>query len=91
MPADHELAHRLQKEHQQIRDLISELEKEANKNLLETLAKFIDDHIRFEEWELLGFLEQILSKDELDMISLRLKENPVTESEWKDEFWIKSN
>jgi hemerythrin-like domain-containing protein len=90
LPAKNELARRLQREHEQIREMILSLDLEADKNLFAVLAKFLDDHIRFEERDLFGYLEQILSKDQLDVISTQLEEHPVTESDWEDEFWIRT-
>ncbi|HVT85224.1 MAG TPA: hemerythrin domain-containing protein [Chitinophagaceae bacterium] len=90
LPPNHELARRLQREHEQIREMILNLDQEADKNLFTALAKFLDDHIRFEERDLFGYLEQVLSKDQLDVISIKLKEHPLPDSEWKDEFWIKA-
>ena len=90
LPANSELARRLQKEHEQIREMILSLDKEADENLFAALAKFLDDHIRFEDRELFGYLEQILSKDQLDVISLKLEEHPLSEGEWADEFWVRT-
>ncbi len=54
------------------------------------LADTITAHIRFEERELFNYLEQILSKDELDKVFLQLEAHPVAaDEEWKDEFWVK--
>jgi hemerythrin-like domain-containing protein len=89
LPAGHEMATRLKKEHDHIRELILSLDKEADKNTFIVLANFISDHIRFEERELYGYLEQVLGKDELDVIFLKLEEHPVHFAEWKDEFWVK--
>lgn len=89
LPAGHELALRMQKDHEQIRKMILDLSKHSDKSLFIELANFIDEHIRFEEQELYGFLEQILSKDQLDIIFLRLGEHPSSGSEWTDDFWIK--
>src|SRR5574338_83741 len=80
LPPNHELARRLHKEHEQIREMILNLDQKADKTLFALLAKFLDDHIRFEERELFGYLEQILSKDQLDVISIQLEEHPVTDS-----------
>jgi hemerythrin-like domain-containing protein len=90
LPPNQELARRLKTEHEQIREMILSLDQEGEKSILPALAKFLDDHIRFEERELFGYLEQILSKDQLDVISVELEEHPVLDSEWQDEFWIKT-
>lgn len=89
IPSGHKMAVRLRKEHDQIRELIHNLHKAPDKNSFVVLANLLNDHIRFEERELYGYLEQILGKDELDIIFLKLEENPLSSNEWKDEFWVK--
>lgn len=88
LSAHHEPALRLLKEHKQIRDLIREIEKTPDTKLFTKLADFLDEHILFEEQEFFTFLEQVLSRDQLDIIALHLHENPLPESEWADEFWL---
>jgi hemerythrin-like domain-containing protein len=77
------------KEHQLIREFILGLDKEANKDIFASLATLLSDHIRFEERQLFAYLEQILSKDQLDVIFTQLEENPVCDDEWTDEFWVR--
>jgi hemerythrin-like domain-containing protein len=89
MPAKLEMAVRLRKEHDHIRELILSLDKEPDKATFIALANLVNDHIRFEERELYGYLEQILGKDELDVIFLKLEEHPMNSDEWKDEFWVR--
>ena len=87
IPADNELLQRMIKEHELIREFILGLDKEANKEIFSSLATLLSDHIRFEERKLFAYLEQILSKDQLDVIFTELEEHPVCDDEWKDEFW----
>jgi len=89
MPADHPMANRLKKEHENIRELMLNLDKEADYTTFNLLADLINDHIRFEERELFNYLEQILSIEQLDSIFKELGEHPVSCDEWKDEFWVK--
>ncbi len=89
MPADHPMAIRLKKEHDNIRELILSLDKDADNATIFLLGNLLTDHIRFEERELYGYLEQTLSPEQLDSIFKKLEEHPVNCEEWKDEFWVK--
>ncbi len=87
LPAQHELGLRMHSEHERIKQMIMSLDDQSGKEIFVDLANFIEEHINFEEQELYAYLEQVLSKDQLDMISLQLAEHPVPASEWQDEFW----
>jgi hemerythrin-like domain-containing protein len=89
MPADHPMAARLKKEHEYIRELILNLDKEADYPTFSRLCNLLNDHIRFEERELFGYLEKTLSAAQLDSIYKELEEHPLSCDEWKDEFWAK--
>jgi Hemerythrin HHE cation binding domain len=90
MPADHPMAKRLKEEHDHIRELIISLDEEADKRHLTLLCDLVTQHIRFEERELFGYLEELLSPEQLDTVFKQLEEHPVScEEEWKDEFWVK--
>ena len=89
LPIDHPMAIRLKKEHEHIREHILNLDKEADYNTYRLLVDLVNDHIRFEERELFGFLEQTLSPDQLDDIFKKLEEHPLRCDEWTDEFWVK--
>jgi len=92
MPADHPMAKRLKEEHDHIRELIIELDEEADRRHLLLLCDLITQHIRFEERELFGYLEELLTPDELNKVHAQLEEHPVScEEEWPDEFWVKKD
>jgi len=88
MPANHELATRLRKEHENIRELILNLDQEADKTTFIQLCDLINDHIRFEERQVFPFLEETLPTEELSTIFLELEQHPLSCEEWKDEFWV---
>jgi hemerythrin-like domain-containing protein len=88
MPHDHPMRTRLIEEHEHIRELILGLDDEADKRTLVILCDLLDKHIRFEERELFGFLEQHLPKETLDEIYRELQKHPVMEGDdWKEKFW----
>ncbi|HYM92753.1 MAG TPA: hemerythrin domain-containing protein [Chitinophagaceae bacterium] len=94
LSAENKLLQRMKKEHEKIRELVLNVDKDADNPDLITLAKVVNDHIRFEERELFAYLEQILSRDQLDAIFTKLEEYPVSSNHpsaarWKDEFWLK--
>ncbi|MEQ1675697.1 MAG: hemerythrin domain-containing protein [Chitinophagaceae bacterium] len=90
MPEGHPMAKRLKEEHDHIRELIIELGDEADKRHLLLLCDLVSQHIRFEERELFGYLEELLTSEQLDTVFKQLEEHPVScEEEWKDEFWVK--
>lgn len=91
IPAEHELAIRLKKEHEHIRELILSLDQEADNITFTHLADLLDSHIRFEERQLFPFLEQSLSSEELNNIYQQLEQHPVCPGIWEDEFWVKKN
>ena len=90
MPANNELANRLKKEHEDIRELILNLDQEPDKSTFIELCNLVNDHIRFEERQLFPFLEQTLPPGELNDIFLKLEQHPLSCEEWKDEFWVKN-
>jgi hemerythrin-like domain-containing protein len=89
MPLDHELANRLKKEHENIRELILNLDREADQTTFIQLCDLLDDHIRFEERQVFPFLEKKLPADELNNIYLQLEQHPVCAGTWEDPFWLK--
>jgi hemerythrin-like domain-containing protein len=90
IPAGNELLQRMMKEHEQIREFILSLDKEADNSTFSNLASLLDSHIRFEERQLFGYLEQVLSKDQMDKIFTELEQHPVCNDQWKDEFWLRN-
>ena len=90
MPADHPMAKQLKEEHDQIRELILSLDAEADERDFTILADLLNKHIRFEERELFVYLEELLTKEQLDSVFAEIEKHPVTsETEWTEEFWVK--
>jgi hemerythrin-like domain-containing protein len=90
LPAGHPMAERLMEDHDHIRELILGLDDMADKRSLVILADLLNTHIRFEERELFGFLEETLTPAQLETIFTALEKHPVHDNaEWKDEFWVK--
>lgn len=90
LPSGHPMAERLKEEHDYIRELILGLDEEADKQTLVILCDLLDKHIRFEERELFGYLEELLSTEKLDDVFMQLERHPVVcKEEWKDNFWVK--
>jgi hemerythrin-like domain-containing protein len=90
MPANHPMAVKLQEDHDHIRELILDLDDAADKRSLVILSDLLNAHIRFEERELFGYLEGLLTPEQLDTVFAQLEKHPVhCEQEWKEEFWVK--
>jgi hemerythrin-like domain-containing protein len=90
MPAHHPMAVQLKKEHDYIRELILNIDREPDKHDIIRLSNLIESHIRFEERELFQYLEERLSKNQLADIYEKLEQHPVScKEDWKDEFWVK--
>jgi hemerythrin-like domain-containing protein len=89
LPGDNLLVLQMFKEHAQIRDLIISLDKEPDSGLLQSLADFVNNHIRFEERELFAYAEKTLTQEQLNEVYKELPHDSRCETEWKDEFWVK--
>ena len=81
-----EMAQRLKTEHQQVRELVSAT---PDTLLLSKLADIMTDHIRFEERQLFPYIEQTISKDQLNTIHKQLDQPSHCSEKWEDEFWLK--
>ena len=89
MPAGHPMAKRLKEEHDHIRELVLELDEEADTRHLQLLADLVTAHIRFEERELFNYLETLLQPDQLAAVQTALEAHPLEEeSSWTNEFWL---
>ena len=88
MPPGHPLLVRMKEEHEHIRELILNMDEEADKRTLVLLADLVNHHIRFEERELFAWLESNLAPGKLDQIFEQLEKHPVHDDTWTDEFWI---
>ena len=86
---DDPMAIRLKDEHEQIRELILSLDEEADNQTFIILCDLVDKHIRWEERELLGYLEGLLTPQQLAAIYKAIEEHPVSPEQWTDEFWVK--
>src|SRR5258708_4613437 len=60
---------RLKDEHEQIRELILSLDDVADEQTFIILCDLVDKHIRWEERELLGYMEGLLNPQQLEIIS----------------------
>ncbi len=90
LSADHPMAIQLREEHDHIRELILGLDEEADSHIFLILCDLLNKHIRFEERELFGHLEELLSKEQLDTVFVELEKHPVShDAEWSEEFWVK--
>lgn len=87
MPVDHPWAIKLKEDHAYIRDLILSLDQQADKQAFILLCGLIDEHVRFEEVKVFGYLEDHLDKKQLDAIFEELEHHPVDADEWGDAFW----
>jgi hypothetical protein len=65
------------------------LDRDPEPNSLQLLAEFINNHIRFEERQLFGYAEEVLTPAQLQEIYRDLPEEHHCDIEWKDEFWVK--
>ena len=89
LPSDNPLVLQMFKEHAQIRALISSLDKEPGSGSLQSLADFVNKHIRFEERELFVYAEKKLTQEQLEAISKELPPDLHCDTEWEDEFWVR--
>ena len=66
------------------------MDEEADKQSLLILCDLVTKHIRFEERELFAYLEELLTKEQLDNVFVEIEKHPVTsETEWTEEFWVR--
>lgn len=89
LPADNPLVLQMFDEHSQIRDLIISIDKEPDPGSLQSLADFVNNHIRFEERKLFAYAEETLTPEQLNEIYNELPNDTLCKTEWKDEFWVK--
>ena len=89
IPEDNKLLKQMREEHEMIRELILQL-GDANPATFTTLADIIYKHIRFEERELFQWVENHLTKEQLQEIYAELEAHPLCGADWKDQFWIRN-
>lgn len=88
-----DLCERAKKEHQQLAQLVSQIETGQSDTLsFEELARQLDNHIRFEERVLFPYLEANLSPTHLAAIGDKLRSLHQTKpvDNYPDEFWEKA-
>lgn len=92
LPAGHLLSAKLKTDHNEIRELMISIDREAELYDLKDLANLVEVHIRWEEREFFEYLEHLLTEEELEIIFKELEKHPVNcTEEWPDEFWIRKS
>jgi hemerythrin-like domain-containing protein len=91
VPPDDAMTLQMKGEHDQIRELILGLDRDADKQGFMILCDLIEKHIYFEERKLFPYLERNLTVEQLNTIHWQLAEHPFSSEEWKDKFWSKNN
>lgn len=89
LPAAHPMVMQMINEHLTIRDLVISLDQQPDTGTLKILSEFLNKHIRFEERKLFPFVETTLTSEQLNSIHQQLAKEPLCDTEWKDEFWVK--
>ena len=87
IPEDNKLLKQMRDEHEMIRELILQL-GDASATTFSTLADIVYKHIRFEERELFEWVEEHLTKEQLQEIYAELEAHPLCGGHWHDEFWL---
>ncbi|MCW3161622.1 hemerythrin domain-containing protein [Chryseobacterium oryctis] len=78
----------MDKEHREIRKMISSINQSENMQLLADFADALQSHIRFEERVLFPHLEKNLSEEEMDEVGKKLIKYHQKEADnYPDEFW----
>ena len=85
-----ELKEQLLREHDEIRNLLIAAENDYSKETLQKLSDVVNNHIRFEERVLFKYIEETVSKQELEAIGNYLSEEKRNKAVWEDEFWLRS-
>ncbi|MBB6329685.1 hemerythrin-like domain-containing protein [Chryseobacterium sediminis] len=79
---------RIQREHQQIKDIVSQISSSENTSLISGFANLLEQHIRFEEREWFPHLEEKLEASILEKIGKELNDIHTEEKDdYEDEFW----
>ena len=93
LPVSDELKIQAEQDHQEIYKLVAAIrENKTDTILLNQFADDLEKHIRFEERKLFNHLQSKLSTSDLELIAMRLSDNPVSNSEkWDDTFWLPGN
>lgn len=85
-----DLKEQLLSEHNEIKNLLKAAENDSSKETLQKLSDVVNDHIRFEERVLFKYIEETVSKQDLEAIGNYLSEEKENNAVWQDEFWLRS-
>lgn len=81
-------------EHRHILSMVSALkEKPASVVVgdLESLAGLVDQHVRFEERQLFPYLEENLTRAQLEAVAAAIQDGPAVADDFEDHFWELGN
>jgi hemerythrin-like domain-containing protein len=84
---DHPMMRRMFEEHGIILKQLNQLNGNSSSVELDEFAKLINDHIRFEERELFGMIEQQLNAPDKAALEEALAAQQE-KSVWEDQFWM---
>ncbi len=89
LPVDNILRQQAEREHQIIYELVERIRQDRrNEKLLMKFADALQAHIRFEERTLFGYMQQVLSQAEWEVISgYEGGQAEEVDSGWEDVFW----
>src|SRR5215203_3664118 len=93
-PVNDEKVKKALNDHQDIRNLISQVlqsSNEAGSGLLSTVANTVEAHVRYEERELFPHLENVLTDVQLQLVAEKLRKEEIVMDDYKDEFWLTRN
>lgn len=93
LPDNDQLLLKATEQHAAIRKMVTEMRSasETGPAQLEAFANLLEEHIRFEERELFGHIEEALPPEVMETIGARLEavHNDQQPLDWKDDFWVK--
>jgi hemerythrin-like domain-containing protein len=88
---DQLLADRMKNEHDTIREMMIELDRDPQRSELTGLADLVEKHIRFEEREFFQVLEEKLDAEQFKYVQEQVEKHPLncdSESSWEEAFWL---
>jgi len=88
LPKENEMRQRAEKDHEAIRNLVSQISSQKNDaNALTRFADELEKHIRFEERELFNEIQKI-PEERLIPIATRFRDHFCqSDEDWQDQFW----
>lgn len=92
LPANDPLRLRAEREHAEVRALVSSIKHEPYEGLwLTEFAELLERHIRFEERELLNQLQSRMSEQQLLKLLHEVPARPHPKDDaWEDQFWART-